>query len=71
MLVCLALVWLVSFMGGTLHVYKLGSMRMEPRWGFCDYRYVTEAMTLWAVIVTSMVINRIFITLYDFQLQGR
>ena len=29
-----------SVIGGTMHVWKLEGMRMNPKWGYCDYRLV-------------------------------
>ncbi|XP_063681298.1 uncharacterized protein LOC134816399 [Bolinopsis microptera] len=32
--------WIISVIGGTMHVWKLEGMRMNPKWGYCDYRLV-------------------------------
>ena len=38
-IVCLGLFWTISSVGGTMHLYKLENTRMEPSWGYCDYRF--------------------------------
>eukprot|EP00116_Pleurobrachia_bachei_P019244 sb/3479506/ len=32
--------WLVGIIGSTMHLYKNENTRMEPQWGYCDYRLI-------------------------------
>ncbi|XP_063682632.1 beta-2 adrenergic receptor-like [Bolinopsis microptera] len=54
-ILCLGLFWTISSVGGTMHLYKLENTRMEPAWGYCDYRLI-EMYTPFQtkVIVTAL-----------------
>ena len=54
-----------SVIGGTMHVWKLEGMRMNPKWGYCDYRLVdiyslTEVRYKRNTIVSKSKIYHIF-----------
>ena len=38
-IISLSVIWTWSTLGGTMHLYKLENTRMEPSWGYCDYRW--------------------------------